>query len=107
CASVGSKAYFFTAGEMGGRPGWAAHTLTPSIALISSIATFDRECLLSAARFPQPGYVILRYADSPNCLIVGDGRRSVPRNGAFLCTDGPSRAAVPSSAPQRMLETVA
>ena len=40
---------------------------------------------------PGPGYVLLRYADSPNCLIVSDGRRSVSRNGAFLCTRGNSR----------------
>src|SRR3979490_1084898 len=57
------------------------------------------EFLLSAALFPRPGYVLLRYADSPNCLIVSDGRRSVPRNGAFLCTT------VPSSAPEGILET--
>jgi hypothetical protein len=45
-----------------------------------------RESLLSTALFPRLRYVLLRYADSPNCLIVSDGRRSVPRNGAFLCT---------------------
>src|ERR1700722_14525892 len=67
----------------------------PSIA-ISSIATFARECLLFAARFPRPGYVLLRYADSPNCLIVSDGRRSVPRSDAF-------RGAMPSS--EGILET--
>src|ERR1700730_2013696 len=75
--------------EIGGRhPIGARRVDAARLQSISSIATFERACLLSAARFPRPGYVVLRYADSPNCLIVSDGRRSVPRKGAFFFTTG-------------------
>src|ERR1700675_453668 len=67
----------------------APHALTPSIAInFEHCNVRSRVFVVRGPVPPRPGYVVLRYADSPNGLIVSDGRRSVPRNGALLSTEG-------------------